>query len=952
MRKFEDLSRISENRLPQRSYYIPSGECEYQLLNGEWRFKYFKNGDEAVYPTEWDIITVPSCWAVLGYENPNYSNVSYPIPMDEPYVPSVNPLGMYEREFAVKDISKQQYLVLEGVSSCAEIYVNGKYVGFTQGSHLQAEFDISDFVVGGVNTVRIDVRKWCCGSYLEDQDMFRHNGIFRDVYLLSRPKGHIKDIKITTENNTVCFDIDGDADITVLNREGGIVGSAATKNGKAVIGIKDPVLWNAEKPYLYKAQICAAGEIITQNIGFRTISRSDKGEILINGTPVKLRGVNRHDSTKYKGWVMSNEDILNDLKLMKSLNINCIRTSHYPPPPVFLDYCDEMGFYVMLENDLETHGMEHIANPIGADSNRDDPDWIANRPEWEPLYMERMVRSYNRDKNHPSIFAWSTGNESGYGNHHKTMLKWLRKTDPSRLLHCEDASRACECELVDFFSQMYVKFYDAEKWLAGDRDEKIKLGNLPLFLCEYCHAMGNGPGDPWDYWEVILKYPQFVGGCIWEWCDHVAMDGDVQKYGGDFEGEQAHFGNFCCDGMVFADRSFKAGTYEVKAAYAPYRFNYENGVINITNYFAFTNLCEYDIRYVLKSDGEVIEDKTVTLSVEPYKTGSITPKNKFPEKCKLGCFVNVYLVSKKDGSEIGNLQVEVPVEKIATEYSAGTAITEETEHKIVFCGDNFRYTFSKTLGNFTDMIVDGKARISAPVELTMLRAPTDNERGLAPMWTHANDWEGENLEFLYNHIYETECDEGGVTVKGSLAGVSRKPIVRYTLKINVARNGEVTYTLNGKMRELEDWYFMPRLGFEFKLPYSDDKFKYFGCGPIESYCDMHHSAPVDWYESTADAEYVNYVRPQEHGNHYAARVLSVNNSFEFTADKQMEIAVLHHEAYDLFKAEHTDELKKSKYTNVRIDYKSAGIGSASCASWLGAKYRFNEREFSFKFKMK
>ncbi len=952
MRWYEDLSKTSENRLPQRSYYIPEGEAEYTLLNGTWKFKYFKNGDVATRPENWDEVEVPSCWATYGYEVPNYANLMYPFPLNQPFVPMVNPLGMYEREFEVKSNGKRNYLVLEGVCACAAVFINEQYVGFTQGSHLQAEFDITDFVKEGTNTVRVDVRKWCCGSYLEDQDMFRHNGIFRDVYLLARPENHIRDIDIKTVGNEAQFKIEGEAEITLKDMAGNIVGTAKTDGGFAAITVENPVLWNAEKPYIYKAEISAAGEIITQNVGFRTIAVSDKGEILINGSPIKLRGVNHHDSTKYKAWVMSDEDILTDLRLMKQLNINCIRTSHYPPTPKFLDFCDEMGFYVVLENDLETHGMEHIANPLGADSNRGDVDWICNRPEWETAYMERMQRTYHRDKNHPSIISWSTGNESGYGNHFKTMLKWLRSVDDQRLLHCEDASRAWENDLIDLFSQMYIDYEIIEEWAKGNYEERMNLGNLPIFLCEYCHAMGNGPGDIWDYWERILEYPQLAGGCVWEWCDHVAMDGEVQKYGGDFKGEETHFGNFCCDGMVFADRSLKAGSYEIKAAYAPYRFKFENGNIVVTNHFDFTNLKEYDLRYVIEVDGVAIEDKTVTLDVNPRETGVITPAAHIPAECELGCYITMYLVSKADGFEYGKLQIEVPCEIKKPEVSDAMAKTTVTDNYIVFEGDNFKYTFSKVYGNFEEFVVNGKNRICAPIELSMFRATIDNERGIVHKWTHVDSWQGENLESLYNRIYNIDCEEGVISLTGTLSGVSRGPIIRYSLLIEVAADGLVTYTLNGKMRNLEDWLFMPRIGFEFKLPYSDDKFSYFGSGPLESYCDMNHYAPVAWYESDADSEYVHYVRPQEHGNHYNTKVLKIGDSFEFVADSKMEICMSHYNSRDLHEAQHTDELKKSNYTHVRVDYKDSGVGSASCATWLNKKYRFMDPSFSFKFSMK
>jgi len=368
MKHYEDLTHISENREPQRAYYIPENEGAYTLLNGEWNFKFYKRDfDEADVEMEWDKIPVPSCWQLFGYENPNYANVRYPFPIDPPFVPSENPMGVYEREFEVKDTSRDTYIVFEGVASCLELYINGEYVGYSQGTHLQAEFDITNFVKCGQNTVTAKVRKWCSGSYLEDQDMFRYNGIFRDVYILSRPKGHIKDIDIRACGNKISVLFEGSAEITLSDN--GKVLACGNYDKTAEFTVENPVLWNAEKPYLYTLTFKYQDEIITQKVGFVTYSVGENYEFLVNGVEVKLKGVNHHDSHPQKGWCMSDEDILADLLLMKKLNMNTIRTSHYPPTPKFLDMCDEMGFYVMLENDVELHGF--CSRDVGIDKYDD-----------------------------------------------------------------------------------------------------------------------------------------------------------------------------------------------------------------------------------------------------------------------------------------------------------------------------------------------------------------------------------------------------------------------------------------------------------------------------------------------------------------------------------------------------------------------------------------------------
>ncbi len=442
MRKYENVECISENREPQRSYYIP--ETGYTVLNGKWKFKFFEYDFEDSYiQKEWEEIVVPSCWEMCGYSNPNYANAAYPHPVNPPYLPTRNPMGIYERTFEIEDINRDTYIVFEGVSSCLELYINSEYVGFSQGSHLQAEFDISKYVNKGTNTVLVKVRKWCAGSYLEDQDSFRFHGIFRDVYILSRPKGHIKDIKITTQDNCIQVNFDGSANIQLFDADKTLLSEAQAEN-TARFTVESPIMWNAEKPYLYELVFTYKDEVIRQKIGFVKYEISEKYVFMVNGVPVKIKGVNHHDTHPEKGWTMSDEDIRKDLLLMKKLNINAIRTSHYPPTPKFLDMCDELGFYVMLETDLEIHGF-NFRNAGGAWFDCvGNTEWLCENPEWKEAFLDRIIRAYHRDKNHPSIYSWSTGNESGHGENHYEMLKWLRKQDTKRLLHSEDASRLAD----------------------------------------------------------------------------------------------------------------------------------------------------------------------------------------------------------------------------------------------------------------------------------------------------------------------------------------------------------------------------------------------------------------------------------------------------------------------------------------------------------------------------
>ena len=967
MRYYENPQKTSENRCKPRSYYVPSNPGAYTLLNGIWRFKYYaRDIDVQEKITDWDTIDVPSCWQARGYENPNYTNIDYPYPVDPPYVPTDNPCGVYEREFEVDNTENRTYFVMEGVASSGKVIVNGKYVGFTTGNHMQAEFDITDFVVKGTNTVRVEVLKWTCGSYLEDQDFFRFNGIFRDVYLLSRPEGHIVDIDIRTKGNDICIHFDGSAKITLLDQGKELESKEAT--GEAVFTVENPVLWNAEQPYLYELRFEYMDEVITQKVGFRAITISDKYELLVNGVPVKLQGVNHHDTHPTNGWTMTEEDILLDLKQMKKLNINCIRTSHYPPTPRFIELCDEMGFYVILEADLEMHGFCHRYGNETDKTSYDvqSMDWLCQRPEWQKEFVERMARAVERDKNHASVIIWSTGNESGYGINHKAMIDWVHQRDDSRPVHCEDCSRKNDPDWweswagytytteektamyaqrleADIFSRMYIDPPSCEY------DAKCEYLTQPVFLCEYSHAMGNGPGDLMDYWRIIDAHPKLIGGCIWEWADHTVIENGVAKYGGDWDTELVDFSNFCCDGLVFPDRSFKAGSLEAKYAYQPMRATFENGKIVIRNRNSFKNLSEYRFCWQLVCDEETLWTAETVLDVTPGATITLDAPAEVPEVCTYGCYVNLQLLDET-GYEVATEQIDlqVPVKKL--EEVCATAKLEESDLEIIATGDNFRYTFSKHYGVFTDLEVDGKHLIDSPMHLTAFRAPTDNERQVKNKWIRNIVNYGENIDATFDKIYSVKVEDGTILVEGSLAGVAHAPYLRYSQKITIGADGQIHFRVDAKRRPGSVW--IQRFGFEFTVADEDAEFQYFGFGPGETYMDMHHYASCGMWQSKASREYVPYIMPQEHGNHYGTRYLKLDNGLTFVADKAFEINVSQYSTEELFKKQHAAELEKDGKTHVRIDYKDSGIGSGSCGPQLMDQYKLSEEEFCFEFVLK
>ena len=936
MRHYENPQKTSENRCPSRSWYIPGGRARQLMLNGTWNFAFFERDvDVPEVITAWDTIPVPACWQLHGYEHPNYSNINYPYPCDPPYVPDDNPCGIYQRQFELDQLWGKFYFIFEGVSSCAYLYINDRYVGFTQGSHILSEFDITPFVRSGSNTVQVKVLKWCCGSYLEDQDFFRYNGIFRDVYILQRPEDHIGDIQMIPNDKEIAISLDGRAQVRIFDGEQLLV--QADMENSFAYAPEDPILWNAEKPHLYRVELERAGEVITLRAGLRKVEISDKYEILINGTPIKFHGINHHDTSAHRGWCQDATELRRDLELMKSLNINCVRTSHYPPAPVFLQLCDELGLYVVCETDIETHGFLRRLPNVPYYYDVESGAWPCTKAEWRGEFVERMQRMVENFKNHPSIFMWSTGNESGHGCNHIEMIRWTKNRDNSRLVHAEDASRKGQFHNADVYSMMYSSLKDVERFALCDDI------NMPVFLCEYAHAMGNGPGDVFDYNELFDRYPKLTGGCIWEWADHVVTENGVQKYGGDFPGELTHDGNFCCDGLVFADRSFKAGSLEAKAAFQPIRTRYENGILSVNNRLDFTNLAEYELVYWAEVDGAGGQMHTLQLDVAPHAEAAL----ELPfaaVNCQFGAYLNVEL--RKDGIVWAHTQHPLPCTLSVPSQASLAALTEEGDAMIAQ-GENFRYTFSKHYGSFLSMVVNGREQLADRPVLTAFRAPTDNDRDTRFMWQQLDEWRGENLDKSFVKVYDCRLEDGEILVEGSLAGISRAPLLRFTQRVRIGADGSVDVQLCGDIRK--DAFWLPRLGYEFSLPGGHNSFTYYGNGPAESYRDLCHAGRMGLYRSDACREYVPYVRPQEHGNHTAVKWLRIGD-LEFTAG-EMEIQVSHFSTAALTAAEHTDELMADGKTHLRIDYKVSGIGSNSCGPTLEEKYRLAEKQVCFRFRM-
>ncbi|MBQ2876258.1 MAG: glycoside hydrolase family 2 [Clostridia bacterium] len=931
MRKYENPKLLHEGTLPPRAHYIPydslegalRGEPEgsglYTSLCGEWDFKYFARDIDCPENIElWDKIRVPSCWQAEGYEPPVYTNVMYPHPVDPPYVPDDNPLGVYRRLInATPEMAKRKnYIVFEGAAPCVELFLNGEYVGFSTVSHSPSEFPLA--LREGENELVCKVYKWCAGSYLEDQDFFRNNGIFREVYLLSRSEGHVHDVEVWYDDKSVS----ASHPFTLYDKDGSVA--------------KPPyILWNAEEPYLYTAVIEEAGEFIPIKVGFRTQGISDRGELLINGRSVKLKGVNHHDTHPKMGYTQSREEIRRDLTLMKELNINCIRTSHYPPPPYLVELCDEMGFYLVDEADHETHGFQgYDANRPGYDKN---PMWPCHDPIWREAMVDRAERLFMRDKNHTSVIMWSLGNESNYGENTAAMSARIRELDTKmgyrRLIHYEGAycldKDAPDPDTVDLVSRMYFTPEQMIEYVKRTGDRR------PFFLCEYSHAMGNGPGDLRDYWEYLDREPQFIGGCIWEWADHVfELEEGKRLYGGDF-GERTHDSNFCADGLVLPDRSFKAGSLEAKHVYRPVKVDYKDGKLKVENKYSFISLKDHSFTYTHEIDGKVIDSGSFSSSAPAGKFEEIA-LDLVPSPCRFAETLTVR-TKNKEGREVACEQIILAEAKPLTaiydtlDKSAEGVKIERSGTSAIIKGKGFTHKFDLHYGTLTEL--DGL--LKSKMELTTLRAPIDNDRKIIV------DWKWERYDRPCTKVYSAEIKENVITVKASLAPLSRMPYFRYEAKYTFLGDGSVLLELDGDFAEAHT--FLPRLGFEFTTDLAP--FTYFAYGPAESYVDMHGGATLGLYDSTPEREYVNYVKPQEHGNHYGAKYLSLGG-YEFISDS-FEFAVSEYSREELTSKPHSHELVKNGLANVRIDYKMSGIGSGSCGPQLLEKYRLNDRNISF-----
>ena len=1000
-RYYENLSVLHENTMPARAYYIPASRRmdnlvehreesdRMQLLNGTWKFQYFNSiydiqdsFFEKNYDTEnFDEIQVPSVWQMAGYDTHQYTNIRYPFPFDPPYVPQDIPCGAYVHtfEYSRDEKAPKSFLNFEGVDSCFYVWINGSYIGYSQVSHMTSEFDVTDVLQDGTNTLAVLVMKWCDGSYLEDQDKFRMSGIFRDVYILKRPKQAISDYHIKTRIEDMLAKVEIEmkfysplnVKISIEDRNGAVValGSIA-EEGTAVLEIASPELWNAENPYLYKLILETENEVIVDHIALRKIEIKDQ-VIYLNGQKIKFRGVNRHDSDPVTGFTINPEQITTDLTLMKQHNFNAIRSSHYPNAPFFYEMCDKYGFMVIDEADIEAHGPFMIYRKEDTDYNR-FKRWnekIADDPVWEEAIVDRVKLMVERDKNRFCIVMWSMGNESAYGCNFEKALEWTKNFDPDRITQYESAryrnyDETYDYSNLDVYSRMYPALSEIQEYLDKD-------GSKPFLLVEYCHSMGNGPGDFEDYFQMIQDNDKMCGGFVWEWCDHAIAHGTAENgktiyaYGGD-HGEEIHDGNFCMDGLVYPDRTVHTGLLEYKNVYRPARvisYNKESGELVLHNYMDFDDLKDYvKISYELTQDGLVISKGILPeFSVAPHGEGKTNLKINVPENGK--CYLKLIYHLKKElplldeDHILGFDEIEVSKEdtkcKLAEKWIPKTVVdselqVNENDTQIHIKGREFAYTIDKRTALFTEMKFAGREYLNHPMELNIWRAPTDNDMYIKSEWKKAH------YDQAYTRAYTTEVVQGkhGVKITSHASVVAET--VQKILDVTITWKIEAAGKIDADIAVTKDDEFpdLPRFGVRMFLDKKLSAVRYFGMGPQESYCDKHQAASHGLYRADVGDLHEDYIRPQENGSHYNCEYVELNNSrygIVASAEKAFSFNASYYTQEELEKKTHNYELIESDSVVFCVDYALNGIGSNSCGPVVLEQYRFDDVLFRFQF---
>ncbi|MFY9263285.1 MAG: DUF4981 domain-containing protein [Actinomycetaceae bacterium] len=1009
-RHYENLDVLHENVLPARSYYVPASTRidagprgrdatdRIDMLNGDWQFRYYSSVydvDGAFIAadfdaSDYDTIPVPGTWQYNGYDSHQYTNIRYPFPLDPPYVPQDNPAGAYVTDFEYnpRENAPLVHLAFDAVDSAYYVWVNGEYVGYSQVTHSTAEFDITKLVKPGTNRLAVLVLKWCDGSYLEDQDKYRTSGIISDVMLVHRAEAGVEDYFTTTNLATadaparvnIRATLRGEAAVTaeLFDADDVLVGTAelAPADGlgefthQLSIDVPDAHLWTAEDPYLYTLVLTTDNEVISDRVGIREVYRD--GEILkVNGKPIILRGINRHDSDPLTGPVVDLDHMERDLRMMKQFNANAVRSAHYPNSPRFYQLCDEYGFWVMNEADNESHGTQS--------QMLDNEEWpnvvehwnkpIANNPDWVKPTMDRIQLLVRREKNRPSIFSWSAGNECAYGVTFEKSLEWMKQYDPGRVTHYESSFYRSSDRKYDYTNiDLYARMYPALEEIEGHLKQGL---NKPILLVEYCHAMGNGPGDLEEYYKMVRREDAMCGGFVWEWTDHavqtgIAEDGrPIWLYGGD-HGELIHDGNFCMDGLVYPDRRPHTGLYEFWNVHRPVRASYQQdlGLLTLENDLDFTDLQGFvDVTYRVECDGELVTTGPVPLteSIPPWASWTTSLPIDKPEAGRCYLTLEYRLAGKVKGLETGHLLGfdEIELASVDPRHRKVSALLEdavdpaavaltvtETARDLTVAGESFRYVFDRRTGLPAVMQVGGVDVIERPTEFAIWRAPTDNDRYIRAKWDRAHY--DKSTTRAYNTEATRDGDDVVVTVSSSIAGPTVQPVLRIESVWRINPAGRLDLDLTA----VKDNNFpeLPRFGLRLFLPEAADAVTYFGMGPQESYIDKKQAARHGEYSASVAELHEDYIVPQENGAHYDTSYVTVSGggvSLTVASHEAFSFNASPYTAEELTRARHNVELVPAGMTVLNVDSANAGIGSNSCGPVLLDKYQVNSSELRF-----
>lgn len=1011
---WEDSTNNGINRLPARAKFKSFATRElaeteenkyrhaFKNLNGIWQFMFLKAPEYSPVGFEQpefklpETIKVPSNWQCEGYGQMHYSNTTYTIPVNPPYVPTENQTGIYKREFILDESFDNKRIIINfgGVDSAYHLWINGREVGYSKGSRIESEFDITDYVKKGRNDITVRVYQYNDGTYLEDQDMWRMSGIFRDVELFAMPFNGVYDIKVDSSYDhtnqtgefglTLKFSKPVTNEVSIsLEYDGGVkYKQTIQNNGSDVVTFDKTTLenvapWSAEQPNLYKLWITVKEgneviEVIPQNVGFRTI-KVDGKVMLVNGVGIKFKGVNRHDFNPRNGRVVAKEEMERDIILMKQHNINAIRTSHYPNSYYFYDLCDTYGMYLIGETDIECHGFMHIENQR----------MISDDPAWEVAHVSRMTRMIERDKNHPAIIMWSLGNEAPFGNNFRKMAEVCHEMDPTRLVHYE---ADYDAEVTDVWSTMYpwIELLGEETlpipampWF-NDRGfpklhDKMQELNKPIVLCEYAHAMGNGAGNMKEYQDLFYAHDQLMGGFIWEWFDHgiEAIDENgikYYKYGGDF-GEPAHDSNFCVDGLLLPNRTPSPALTEFKKVIEPVTteaVDIREGVVNLINRYDFKDLNEFYGAYSVLEDEKVIESGTFELPSIPARTQqevTIPYRKDITPKMGAKYYLNLSYRLKGDtnfansGFELANANFELPIYKEGLNIQPkGTIEVEETPATLTIRGTDVIVSFDIVQGRIRQVIKDGQAIIEQGPQFSLWRAPIDNDIYLTNTLKKAH-FMHIRRETVKDINYTVNDSVVKISVQSTNGSVQSSWYYDLTTNYTIYPDGNIIVEVSGVPagEEIVRPIMLPKIGMQMKVNKKLDNVKYRGLGPNENYVDSKEAAKLGVYKTSVDELFTNYVKPQANGNHMDCDYASL------TDDRGMGLVVSTHETFnfsasyyddsDLEKAAHPNTLVKNDYIVVNVDYKQNAIGSNSCGQSQLDKYRTKVETFNYSFKL-